>query len=130
MSRTATAAQIVVRVTFLVQIVLGIGFWTGHLDSLVPLHIWSGILLVLGLWVLAVLAVRAGAPLGQVIAAGVWGAVVIVVGLTHDSILTGGWHWVIQVVHLLLGLGAVGMAEGLGRRIKQAAPAAAPGNPG
>jgi len=110
-----------VRVTFLVQIVLGLAFWTGHLLRLVTLHIVSGIILVLGLWVLAALGARSGAPLGLVILAAVWGAVVIAIGLAHDSLLTGGWHWLMQVIHLLLGISAVGQAEALGRRIRQTA---------
>jgi hypothetical protein len=114
-----------VRVTFLIQILLGVAFWSGHLNSLVPLHIASGIILVVGLWALAALGARSGATLGLVIVAVVWGAVVIVLGLAHDSILTGGWHWLIQVIHLLLGIGAVGQAETLGRRIRQTAPAPA-----
>ncbi|HEY8642421.1 MAG TPA: hypothetical protein VIO84_06590 [Candidatus Dormibacteraeota bacterium] len=127
MNRAATGAQMAVRVTFVIQIVLGVAFWTGHLSGLVPVHIASGVILVLGLWVLAALGAQSGAPIGQVIAAGVWGAVVILFGLTHDGILTGGWHWLIQVFHLLLGLGAIGQAEALGGRIRQAAsPAPAP----
>jgi hypothetical protein len=121
MKTVTMAAQMAVRVTFLVQIVLGLAFWTSHLLGLVTLHIVSGIILVLGLWVLAALGARSGAPLGLVVLAAVWGAVVIVFGLTHDSILTGGWHWLIQVIHLLLGISAVGQAEALGRRIRQTA---------
>ena len=123
MQRTATAAQIAVRATFVVQILLGLAFWTRNLGGLVPVHIASGVILVLGLWVLAALGARSGAPLGQVIVAAVWGAVVVVFGLSHDSILAGGWHWVIQVIHLLVGLAALAQAEGLGRRIRQTAAA-------
>jgi hypothetical protein len=35
-------------------------------------------------------------------------------------VLTGGWHWTIQVLHLLIGLGAIGMGENLARRIQEA----------
>lgn len=125
MKAMATAAQIVVRVTFLVQLLLGVAFWTGHLLALVPLHIASGIVFVLGLWVLAALGARSGAPLGLVILAGAWGLVVIVFGLNHDSLLTGSWHWTIQVLHLLLGIATIGQAEGMGARIKRAGPAPA-----
>jgi hypothetical protein len=122
MNRTATVAQMVVRVTFVIQILLGLAFWTGHLDGLAPVHIAAGIILVLGLWVLAAVGARSGAPLGLVIVAAVWGGVVIVFGLNHDRLLAGNGHWVIQVIHLLIGLVAVGQAEGLGWRIRQAAP--------
>ena len=116
----ATIAQMLVRVTFLVQIVLGVAFWTGHLLNLVTLHILSGILLVLGLWALAALGARARAPMPLVAVAAIWGALMIAFGLTQDMILAGSLHWIIQVLHLLVGLAAVGQAEGLGVRIKRA----------
>jgi hypothetical protein len=127
MKGMATAAQVVVRVTFLVQIVLGVAFWTGHLLTLVTLHIVSGILLVLGLWALAAIGARSGAPLGMVVLAVAWGLVVIVFGLNQGLLVTGTWHWTIQVLHLLVGLAAVGQAEALGKRIKRSDPAPAVG---
>ncbi len=124
MNGMATAAQIVVRITFAVQIVLGVAFWTGNLLALVNLHIASGILLVLGLWALAALGARASAPLGIVVLAAAWGLVVIFFGLTQASLVTGSWHWTIEVLHLLVGISAVGQAEALAARIKRAsAPA-------
>ena len=41
----------------LVQIILGVVFWTGNLLNLIPLHMVLGLVLVLALWTLAVLAV-------------------------------------------------------------------------
>jgi hypothetical protein len=114
----ATIAQMVVRVTFLVQVVLGIAFWTGHLLNLVTLHILAGILLVLGLWTLAALGARAGAPIPLVVVAVLWGALLPVFGLTQDMILVGNLHWIIQVLHLLVGVAALGQAENLAARIK------------
>ena len=40
--------------------------------------------------------------------------------MTQTQLLPGSWHWVIQVLHLLLGLGAMGQGEGLAARIKRA----------
>ncbi len=39
-------------------------------------------------------------------------------GATQTSILPGPEHWVIQVLHLLVGLTAIALAEVLGRRIR------------
>ncbi len=39
------------------------------------------------------------------------GLLVIVVGMTQSSLLVGPFHWVIQVVHLLLGILAVGVGQ-------------------
>jgi hypothetical protein len=119
MRRATTAAQMLVRATFVVQLVLGGLFWTGRALDLVPLHQTIGFLLVFGLWTLAVLAARAGVRPPLVALAAVWGLVVLVLGLTQTRLLVGSAHWLIEVLHLLVGVAAVGMAEGLAARIKE-----------
>ncbi|HEY1456702.1 MAG TPA: hypothetical protein VGG31_09395 [Candidatus Dormibacteraeota bacterium] len=121
--KLATVAQWTVRICGLVLIVLGALIWTGHGDQLVDVHETFGILLVIGLWTLAFLGARAGLPVGLVVVAFVWGLIAPALGLTQANILNNGWHWVIQVIHLLIGLGAIGIAEQLGRRIRKATPA-------
>jgi hypothetical protein len=125
MRRATTAVQMLVRVTFVVQLVLGVVFWTGNALDLVPLHQTIGFLLVFGLWALAILAARAGVPPALVALAAVWGLVVLVLGLTQTRLLTGSAHWLIEVLHLLVGVAAVGMAEGLAARVKERLAAAA-----
>src|SRR5438105_11927447 len=126
MTRSATLAQWVVRLTGFVQIVLGVAFWPGRLLTLIPLHIASGLLLVVALWTMAVLAWRAGVNLGFVIVVLLWGLMLPIFGLTQDQILTGDLHWVIRVVHLLVGLAAIGQSQGLELRMRPgAAPAVA-----
>jgi len=125
MRTAATVAQWLVRITGLIQIVLGLLFWTGNLLTLLPVHIVSGLLLVVGLWILALIGARSGVAPGLVVLAFLWGLLVVVLGLTQGQILTGDAHWVIQVLHLLVGVSAIAQAEGLGQRIKRAAPAAA-----
>ncbi len=78
----------------------------------------SGFVLVLSVWTLAVLAAIAGVSRGFVVLVIVWGVIVLVLGLTQTQLLPGDFHWVIQVLHLLVGLGAIGQAEGLAARIK------------
>jgi hypothetical protein len=117
--KTATAIlQWLVRLTGLIQIVLGVFIWTGNADSLIPIHIASGIVLVLSLLTLAVLAAFARVNPAFVAFAIGWGLITVLLGLTQARLLPGAAHWVIQVVHLLIGLGAIGQAENLGRRIK------------
>ena len=125
--RTAvTVAQMLVRVCGTIQIVLGILFWSANASFLVPVHILVGLVLVLALWTLAVLAARVGAPAGFVAVALLWGLLLPVLGLSQTRLLTGGGHWAIQVLHLLVGLAAIGMAEALGGITRRAAaPAAA-----
>ncbi len=125
--KTATiVAQTLVRVTGVFQIVLGFLFWTGNATFLIPVHMLSGLLLVLGLWALAGLGARAGVQAGLVAVAAVWGLLTVALGVSQDSILQSGPHWVIQVLHLLVGLGAIGQAEALGVRIRRALGPLAP----
>jgi hypothetical protein len=40
-------------------------------------------------------------------------------GFAQQGILAGGLHWIIRVLHLAVGLAALGIAEGLApRRLK------------
>jgi hypothetical protein len=118
MRSTVSAIQMAIRVLWVVQLVLGIIFWTGNALGLVDLHQLIGLLLVLGLWTQAVLAARAGVPAGLVAGAAVWGLLVPIVGLSQTNLLTGGAHWIIQVIHLLLGMGLIALAENLATRAK------------
>ena len=118
MRSTITALQMGIRVVGVVQLALGLAFWTGNALGLVDLHQLLGILLVLALWTQAALAYRAGVPAGMVAAAVVYGLIVPIVGLTQRELLPGSAHWLIQVLHLLLGVGLLGVAENLATRAK------------
>jgi hypothetical protein len=120
MKTATTIANIVTRVAGLTAIVLGLLFWTGNALALIPIHMLAGILVVLGLWTLAGLAARAGVPLSFVVLAIAWGLIVPILGITQTRLLPGTAHWVIQLIHLLVGIGAIGQAEGLAARIKRA----------
>ncbi|MCA1646796.1 MAG: hypothetical protein LC797_15510 [Chloroflexi bacterium] len=68
--------QWLIRVLAVVQVTLGVLFWTGNAFTLIQLHMLSGLVLL----------------------------------------LSGDMHWLIKVLHLLVGIGAVGMAESLAVR--------------
>lgn len=117
-----TAVSIVlwtIRITGVIQIVLGMAFWTNNLYSLLPVHMLVGVILVVALWVLAGLAARMGASLGIVALAVVWGLIVPILGIMQTQLLPGSAHWVIEVVHLLVGLIAIGLGDRLARESKQ-----------
>jgi len=78
------ATQIVARVIVVVQVILGILVWTGHGDSLIPLHIAVGLLLVVDLWAAVALGLRAAAPIGLVVLALVWSVGMPVFGLVEN----------------------------------------------
>lgn len=117
MRAVATVLRIFVGLDGLILIALGLLFWTGNADPLVPVHMLLGIALVLALWVLAALAAVAGVNLGLVALAFVWGLIVPALGLTQTRLLPGGAHWIVQVLHLLVGITAIGLAQVLAMRI-------------
>jgi len=124
--RTATTiAQMTVRLAAVIQLILGVVIWFGN-DAPKLVHIVVGIVLVLGLWTLAVIGRSAGVDGRLVGLALVWGALAIAFGLTQEQILAGDGHLVIEVLHLVVGVGAVGVAEELAARSKGARPAGVP----
>jgi hypothetical protein len=87
---------------------------------LIPVHMLLGIALVLLLWTQAVLAVRAGGGASLVALGLVWGLVVVALGMMQNRLLPGEFHWVIKVLHLLVGIAAIGLADRLAGRAKRA----------
>lgn len=122
MKTAAIVLQMLVRIVGVILIVLGVLFWTDNADGLIPVHMLLGITLVLALWVLAILAALARVNMGLVVLAFVWGLIVPILGLTQTRLLPGSAHWVIQVIHLLVGLGAIGQADNLARQIRSRQP--------
>jgi len=101
------------RAAMAVQVIVGIGFWTGHWTSLVNVHMAIGSLFVISLWVISGIAGAHGRP-GRVVAFGfVWGVVVLALGMTQQSILVGDLHWIVRVLHLVVGIAAMPIAERL-----------------
>ena len=109
------ATQLVARVVFVIELVLGVLLWTGGADSVRPFHIAVGVVLVIDLWVASALGIRRGAPVPLVALAIVWSLGMPALGLVQESILPGSAHVVIQVLHLLVGVIGVGLVEGLAR---------------
>jgi hypothetical protein len=121
MKRPATIAHMTIRVSGLLLILLGLAIWTGRADQVTPIHELLGFVLVLALWTLSFFAARAGVPMRWVVLAVAWGLAAPVLGLTQQNLVTGDWHWTIQVLHLLIGVGAIGQGESLATRMRQVA---------
>jgi hypothetical protein len=117
--RTATTIiRMLIRLLGLIMIVLGLLFWTGNALNFIGLHMLLGMVLVLLLWAQAILAARSGASLGLVALAIAWGLIVVALGMTQNQLLPGDAHWVIKVMHLLVGMAAIGIAERLATSIQ------------
>ena len=93
-------------------LVLGLLVWSGPALNLVSMHMLLGFLAVGSLWVIGV---------GQFLShSGSWaialsallvGAFTGVLGLYQSSLMIGEAHWMIQVIHLLLGVLTIGLGH-------------------
>ena len=117
----ALVIQNAVRVLGLILLVLGFSFWSGHLLRYVPVHMRIGEVVIGLLWILAGIGMRKGVPPGLVLGGMFYGVIVLAFAFRMGSFLPGQAHEVIRAVHLLLGLGAIGMVEVIGGRFKRAA---------
>ena len=108
-----------IRITGLALVVLGLLLWADAASSLRSIHILLGLVLVVALVAAAVLALRAGAkPILPAIAIA-WAFLTVALGMVQAQLLVGDAHVVVQVIHLLVGIVAIGLGEALaaaGRR--------------
>jgi hypothetical protein len=125
---TVRIAHMILRICVGLALILGILLWAGNAaDSLILVHIGLGILVVLSLWTLGLAqALTKGGSWGLAIGAVVVGLILAASGGTQDEILTGSLHWVIQGIHLLLGLSALGLGEWIGGRYRRSRVPAMP----
>ena len=99
------------RVAMLLQLIVGIALWTGHLYSLVDLHRTIGVLFVVSLWIIAIIALAQRRSPGLAVFGIFWGLAVAGLGFMQQGILIGDLHWIIRVLHLAIGVAAMPIAE-------------------
>ena len=118
--RTINIALMVLRVAWILTIILGIVFWIGNTDTLIPIHMLLGIIVVISLWVIGLAqGFIKGGNFVLALATFLLGLIIAIVGLNQANWLTGSNHWIIQVIHLLLGIAAIGLAEMIAARTKR-----------
>jgi hypothetical protein len=111
-------ALMTLRITVLINLVLGILFWTSTIDNsgVTLLHIVLGILAVISLFTIGILQGLRGGSFGMALATFAVGFLLLFVGLYQTRWLLNANHWIIQVIHLILGLSAIGLGEMIGGR--------------
>jgi uncharacterized protein YqgC (DUF456 family) len=102
----------------LLSLLLGLGLWNGAWWTLLGVHQALGILMTAGLLGLAVLGFARRLSPGLPLLALLWSAALLVLGIIQQRLLPGGSHWVVEALHLLLGLGAAALAELIGSRLR------------
>ena len=114
-ARFARPLMVLLRVLGGVQVVVGIGFWTGHWFGLRSFHMMVGSLFVLSLWAIAGIALNRRQAVGLAIFAILWGVVIAGFGVTQQRFLIGDLHWIVRVTHLAIAMAAMPLAERLAR---------------
>jgi hypothetical protein len=117
MRTTVSVLSLIIKVAAVVQLVLGILFWTGHAITYSPVLIVVGSALVVALWGLAAIALAAGVKRGLAVFELVWGLALASFGMVQAGILIGSLHWIIRVIHLAMAIVAVKLGEGLGNTV-------------
>lgn len=113
-------AIMVLRVAVLFNLITGIIFWTGNADPLQGVHMIVGIIAVLALWTLGIMQGLRGGSFGLALATFVVGFLLALVGLFQQKWLPDpANHWIIQVIHLVLGLAAIGLGEMVAGRYRR-----------
>lgn len=110
-------SRVLLGISGVALLLLGILFWTGHALTLVPLHMLLGALLVLSMWMLVAISLHARTAMGLAAVVLVWSLIVPLLGMAQMQLLPGGGHWVVQVLHLLVGIAAMGLGGVLAKRL-------------
>lgn len=126
MKTAILVARVLLGISGVALLALGVLFWTGHALTLIPLHMLLGALLVLSMWMLVAISLYARTAMGFAAVVLVWSLIVPLLGMTQMQLLTGSGHWIVQVLHLLVGIAAMGLGGVLAKRLmaRQAADAA------
>ena len=116
-------ASVVLSLAGLLALILGLLLWTGAALNLLSMHMLVGLLAVGALCVIGI--AQAFANRGSwviAISALTVGALTLVIGMIQSTLMVGELHWVVQVVHVVLGILTIGVGHmGVARYRKGAA---------
>ena len=116
MNTSITVLRWIVRLVFIVSLVLGVMLWTGNGAAYLRLHMWLGFIITFALLLLVIIGFVARIRPVLPLIALVWAVALPVLGIAQLHIVPGPNHWTIQVLHVIIGIGAIGLAEVLGKR--------------
>src|ERR1043165_4747494 len=116
MRNLVKALLMLARLLVTAQIVLGLLIWFGKI-SFTQIHIALGSLFVLDLWLLALIALFALSARALSLFSLLLGGVIMWLGVAQRTMLLGSAHWAVRVVHLLLGVSAMGLIEPLAKAL-------------
>jgi len=100
----------------------GLAFWLGAAPGLVSMHMLLGFLTVAALWTIGIAqALSTGGNSMLALLAVILGALIIYIGISQTSMNPGEHHWLIQIVHAILGIGSIGVGHMAAARQRRSA---------
>ena len=124
MINAINALRWILRIAFLLSITLGVILWSGHGYQYLSLHMWVGFVITFDLLLLVITGLVARIRPVLPLLALVFAAALPILGIGQLRVLPGPNHWTIRVVHLLIGVFAIGLGEALAKRALVALQAA------
>jgi hypothetical protein len=118
MRLTIIVLQMLARLLFATQILIGFAIWFGRAPNAVAPHTALGSAFVLVVWIIGAIALFVLEKRGVALFTLLWGALVLWFGMAQTALLPGGLHWAVRLTHLLFGLAAMGLVESLGKAVK------------
>lgn len=119
---TTRTIQIIADVAGLGALTLGLLFWIANID-LLNFHMLLGLIVALTLLVMSIIAVSTKGMRIWGIVGIIYAVIVPIFGLRQAFLLIGDLHWLIQIAHMLVGIGAIVLTGIMGTRylaLKQA----------
>jgi hypothetical protein len=118
--RALTTFDWILRIAGSVALVLGLLIWTFQLD-VVSIHTLFGLVVAIALLVISMLSALTRPLRALGITGIVYSFILPLLGLNQETLLVGNLHWIIQIIHLLVGIGALalgGVMSTLYRRLQ------------
>ena len=110
------------RLDGLAALIFGILLWTGSAGSL-KVHILTGFIMTITLLLVGLLGFFARIKPVLPIIAIAWAILLPYIGFAQLKLFPGASHAVIQIVHLIIGICAIGLVEAAGAKITREAKA-------
>ena len=116
MTGIVTALRWVARLDGRAALILGIVLWTGSLGSL-RIHIITGFVMTLTLLLVGIVGFFSRIKPALPLIAIAWAILLPYIGFAQLRLFPGASHITIQVIHLIIGVCAIGVVEALGAKI-------------
>lgn len=122
MTSIITALRWVARLDGIAALILGILLWTGSAGSLKS-HILTGFVMTITLLLIGLMGFFSRIKPVLPIIAIAWAILLPYIGFAQLKLFPGAGHVVIQIIHLIIGICAIGLVEATAAKITREARA-------